>query len=325
MLYEALTLSDDWDVSTDMRAKQFVRDHGKTMRSQYVFPEPTPQGDELEIFSFTLRPQFKSKYGGKVILNFVDAPGEFYETYNSDARVIDKHDSLDSPSQRTTDIIDYLISCDGIILLLDPDRKEEDGDSYAALIEDLILEFQERSWHPDLESERLQQYLAFAVTKADKESLWQYAKSPVPLAKSIIGDRFYQKLARNYCYVDRRNPDNNRFAFFALSAVGRYMDKDGTWKTPVVDPAKPTSSTSTYQTGSEETTSSYSTASFGVPQSVEERLRNSRQETRNPLSQELPTLKKGVDARPFQVIEPINWLIRGIQENPPVRPHRPAS
>jgi Double-GTPase 2 len=324
MLYEALSLSNDWEVSLDSKARRFVRDHCRTINSDCIFPEPTQVANELEIFSFTLRPQFKGKYSGKVVLNFIDAPGEFYEILNADARVVGANGNGSEYAQKTMDIVDYLISCDGIIFLLDPERSQEEGDTYSMLIEDLILEFQERSQQSDLESERLQQYMAFTVAKADQESLWRRIESPAQLAQEIVGKRLFEKLEKNHCYVDRKNPANNRFAFFAVSSVGRYQDKDGNWQTPVVEPEEPTSSTSTYEHGFGSDPTGYSTlnSAYNPPQNMTERLKTNKADNRNQTPQSLRTLQRGVDARPFQIIDPINWLVKGIQENPPVRPQQ---
>lgn len=327
MLYEALALSNEWEVSLDKKARRFVRDHCKTINSDRLFPEPTPLADELEIFSFTLRPQFISKYGGKVVLSFIDAPGEFYETLNVNARVVGSHAHSAEQTPQTMDIIDYLISCDGIIFLLDPERRDEDGDTYSSLIEDLIFEFQDRSQQSDLESERLQQYMAFTVAKADKESLWQRIESPAQLAQEIVGSRLFEKLEKNHCYVDRKNPANNRFAFFAVSSVGLYQDQEGNWRSPVIDPQKPApSAPPIYEPNYVEDPTSYANPDFiynppqnNLPQSMQERLQANQVDSQTQAPQYLQTLQKGVDARPFQIIDPINWLVRGIQENPPIR------
>lgn len=324
MLYEALVLSEDWEVSVNSAGHRFIRNHITTIQSNHLFPEATMPSNELEIFSFTLKPQFKSRHDGKVVLNFVDAPGEFYEFYNHrlNAQLVIKNDSSDTQSQNLMDIIDYLISCDGIVFLLDPDRTKEAGDDYAILIEDLILEFQDRSKDSNLDTERLQQYMAFCVTKVDQENLWKRVSAPTQLVKEIVGHRLFEKLARNYCYVDAKDPGKNRFAFFAISSIGLYQDKDGSWKTPVIEPKEVPSERHTYEYGVGESTyaDSDTSSTYVFPLTIEERLNNSKTDSSEAASVcSLPTLQKGVDYRPFQVIDPIAWLVTSIQNDPPVR------
>ena len=146
MLHEALELSPEWEVTADKKALTFVRKQLDRLDGGY-FPGYTEKQQEIEMFSFMLRPQFDNKYKGKIVLSFIDAPGEFYESPKPNVRVVNQRGSSAGKSLEETeipmDIVDYLISCDGIIFLLDPEHSGKGKKAYATMIKDLILEFQE--------------------------------------------------------------------------------------------------------------------------------------------------------------------------------------
>ena len=365
MLYDALVLSKDWEVSADDEARQFVKKHTNEIEKGN-FPPPTEPSPTINIFTYTLRRQDSSTAtGSKILLNFIDAPGEVYEDIHSTKVQIAK-----PPSQRANaetqlgqnqnnliGIVDYLLSCDGIIFLLDPMPDKEKGDSYKSLLSDLFLEFQERSRKEDMKTERLQQYMAFCVTKVDKAEIWsqiwtkvqnpaelelatiQLEQAAKDLAEDVMGQKLFTSLETNFCV-------KNRYKFFSVASIGRYFDeKDKTWKEAVIypqtqeksntsepqaNPSLPPSPKSPYQrnrpqnlqaadTPSVEpnnTPSSNSSSTGGGGFASDDNTPNTPELPPTPK----PTINTKVKYEPFNVIEPIEWLIDSIQKQPPFPP-----
>ncbi len=331
MLYEALKDSEAWLVELDPIARKFIRKNSNYLRQGFFSP-PTETAKELEIFSYTLRRRISP--GSKIILNFIDAPGEFYENIlSAKGRVKGKNIISSTPlseEENKTPIIDYLMSCDGIIFLLDPENTEKNGGRYSSLLEDLFLEFQERSKRTDIDVDdpRLEQYMTFCVTKVDRKNFWNYRKDAQPFVEKILGKWMSLKKLQNFCRLEELNPEkrkkpskNNRCEFFCISSVGRYQ-KDGEWVSPVIYPEE----NGSIQPNTEQTESS-SSPSWGYdeevysPQSSKSSTgdwaSSGNQNYPDPVSENRPTIDSEAVLRPYNVLEPVEWLIKGIQANPP--------
>jgi hypothetical protein len=186
-LFEQLQHSKNWQLFVDTKAKKFANDFSTAMNNdnkEGTLPPPTSfhEGDEqqFDIFTYTLIPKNSQVSPSTIILEFIDAPGEFFENtdYNLDHYNLKVSDSL-SGGQRTYNIIDYLMSCHGVIFLLDYERsnqkmkKDDETKGYYDLLLNLFSEFQLRSPKLNKSSyQYIQQYMAFCVTKADKDGLW---------------------------------------------------------------------------------------------------------------------------------------------------------
>ena len=331
MLYEALKESEMWRIELDPIARKFISKNRDFIR-QGIFPPPNEKSKELEIFSYTLR---RKDIASKIVLNFIDAPGEFYEEMltakGSKGVVKDKNISSSTPlsEEKKTPIIDYLMSCHGIIFLLDPKNTVKNDGSYSSLLEDLFLEFQERSRRTDTEvnDPRLEQYMAFCVTKVDHENFWSYRKDAQPFVEKVLGKWMSLKKLQNFCRLEELNPEkrkkpskNNRCEFFCISSVGRYQ-KDGEWVPPIIYPEENNST----QPNSEQTKSSSglywddkeSYPSESSQSSTGDWASSGYQDSPEPVSENRPTIDPEAVLRPYNVLEPIEWLIKGIQTNPP--------
>jgi hypothetical protein len=280
-----------------------------------------------------------------ITLRFIDAPGEFYENLNVDARVIEtKH--------QDRDIVDYLMSCDGIIFLLDPKRFEsnqENSKSYHELLIDLFDEFKYRyNRNPPENQEKnqenrlpfvsnlLPQYLAFCVTKIDEKikngddekeeiDLWKEAEKPLELVQKIMGRELFDCL-NNFCHLDLHNPDDssrNRCNFYGISSIGRYLENTEFKEAVIhseVNPHQSHSEEDLFQTQKEQETPKDSESK----QSKEAWASNLNSERwANPENKpeseakSYTTIKSGVNLEPVNVVAPIEWLIRRIQAYPP--------
>jgi hypothetical protein len=345
MLYYALLLSKDWQVTADSEARRFVTESIDKIKAG-DFPPATQISGDLNIFTYTLARQNSSAIiGPKVVLNFIDAPGEFYEDIHRQTVQIAKpsNQSVSAETQvsqnqtNSMGIMDYLLSCDGIIFLLDPTRSNAEGHLYWRLLFDLFMEFQERSQQENMTNARLQQYMAFCVTKADIEDIWDQGKESADLVKDVMGHSLFTSLETGFCL-------ENRYSFYSVASIGRYFDNDSqSWKEAVLYPDIPDISNPSdahtnlssapsprrrYSQGKSHN-SQASDASSGQPSTRtspslssddDYGLFNQASITPEPPTPNQPTINTKVQYEPFNIITPIEWLINSIQREPPSRP-----
>jgi hypothetical protein len=380
-LYDALSRSELWTVEAiGQEAKEFVDKHLSKME-EGDFPERTlprrGSKENFKVFSYLIKPdqQQNSPNSSKsVTLNFVDAPGEFYEKSLTKGREM----LVSDQAGNSIDIIDYLLRCDGILFLLDPVvldpvYADERRESYSSLLRRLFMEFQDRArtLDPSLEEGRLEHYVAFGVTKVDRKEIWgdPMRLESHALAKSILGNRAFDRL-KNFFWkeqnVDKRKEEKenrqprskkNRCDFFSIAAIGRYWDEEkGEWLPAVIDPTQEepesspsgvdstdsvSSSDSPVDEGvyggyepedpahdnppngvkSNSTGSSASSTPFpSPPQPSSEEWGGNDESTAPAQSQgNVERINVDVDFESMGVIEPIEWLIQGIQNCPPRR------
>jgi hypothetical protein len=329
MLYDALLLRPGWTVAADTKARKFVTSHLKTIRMRGQFPAPTEVTAQTDVFRYILQEEQNGRADGEynqITLDFVDAPGEFYERpHLADRRVTGE-----------MDILDYLSSCDGIIFLLDPDRVDDslsdDEDDYHTMLLDLLLEFQERNISTGVSDDlRLGQYMAFCITKADKEPYWQQRESPQNLAEAVMGDTMYRMLGSNFLH-------HNRYQFFATSAIGRFQDPEtGSWlqniaysngqhtaaDNTLAEPVMTTTSIGTAYEPEQAIPESEpaAAASLRAPRRASPSwLPVSAESEAEPKQQHAPGVsianKRAIT--PFNIIEPLDWLIENMRREPPL-------
>lgn len=335
MLYSALEDSEEWIVQAgDDHADDFIDTHISDIDAGN-FPPATQPTANLNIFTYILKTQF-SQGTGSIVLNFIDAPGEFYEDIRGNAaKEVQIHEAQNN-QDTSGDIVDYLRSCDGIIFLLDPIRSKKQGESYKTLLLRLFREFQKRSRKNDKDiGTKLEQYMAFCVTKVDKEEIWSQGKKSAVLTKDVMGEQLFKKLRTNFCI-------EGRYEFFSVASIGRYKDKDGKSREAVIypdipetqppqrpqppQPPQPPQGSYVKGYGYEEgydpdapsgepnTPPSSSSSSDDDWESL-----NQTSNTPELPSTPLPTINTEVEYEPFNVIAPIKWLIDSIQKQPPSR------
>ncbi|MBD2463946.1 hypothetical protein H6G89_23370 [Oscillatoria sp. FACHB-1407] len=223
-LYQQLMSSPDWIVDCDRETGNFILNHLRMIQSGH-FPPPTSVKDRLEVLRFWLNANtnYSTDFGSNsnIEIVFINAPGEFYEDIP-----FRNNDFAKGEDDVVWDIVDYLVSCDGIVFLLDPLRSKEHGKNYSSLLWDLFYELLRRSETSNSDSTRLEQYLAFCVTKADREDVWQKAMNSESLVEEIVGERLFRRLLNNFSM-------KGRYECFTMSAIGRYQDASGEWQEPV--------------------------------------------------------------------------------------------
>lgn len=361
-LYEHLLKSGNWLVKGDEKAVDFVKDNSKNMNNEKkdgTLPQPTlyqpgQAENKIDIFTYTL--QHRNKFGQiPIILEFIDASGEFFE--NPDSTV-----EVSNGPETYKDIIDYLMSCHGIIFLLDPMRTigqaDKEREDYYSLLLNLFEQFQLRS-NPTLGLKPLEQYMTFCVTKVDEtDELWN-TKDSRDLVKEVMGANMWEYLINNYSQVNtkidaarREEPrQDNRCNFYATSAFGRCKNpQTGTSEkiieTPFVAhpdhnipdiPETNTPVTSSVDPHDNETWvwdddiprennpfPNNNPPSNNPPQPV---FGGGLDDMGKEFSEEIPPppqtiVKKGKTCSPINILEPVEWLIKSILNNPPILPQR---
>jgi GTPase SAR1 family protein len=310
MLLHCLQKDDSWVAVPDKEYLSTVKDNTNRIIEQGIFPLSTvPNKKQIEIINYYLNPSRYSKFKTeKIVLSFIDAPGEFFENLGiENVEVVQK----DNPSQPTyADIVDYLISCDGIIFLIDPKRSQEDRQSYRSLLIELLEECQRR-YYKNLETEidLLPQYFAFCITKIDEGDFWQEAENPIDWVKKIVGNEFFE-LLRNFCYFDLKQENNyrkNRCKFYGVSSIGRYLDEDGTYKEAIIYPSNSAQNSSK--------SSVLFTEEKSNCQSSNDEWASNTDDNSETNSTDIPKIKIGAKLKPINVTEPIKWLIEACQFN----------
>ncbi|MFQ5578388.1 MAG: hypothetical protein ACE5G8_15510, partial [Anaerolineae bacterium] len=205
----------------------------------------------------------------------------------------------------------------------------DDEDDYRTMLLDLMLEFQERNIKSGVSDDlRLEQYMAFCLTKTDKEPYWTQRKSPQNLIEAVMGDTMYRMLGANFCKP-------NHYNFFATSAIGRYQDSEtGDWleniaygngKTPSARRRAGLPAVTTTSIGQ-----AYEPEPAAAPAPADTGPRAPR---RSPTASWAPVSSAGGSPpveyapqvsiihrraiNPLNVLEPLDWLIESMRREPP--------
>ncbi|MBD2207417.1 hypothetical protein H6G33_34160 [Calothrix sp. FACHB-1219] len=337
ILYDVLKESDGWIVRPgNEEADEFITRNSEAIEN-CEFPARTEpdENEKLKIYSYKLTRE-NSKYQGSITLKFIDAPGEFYE------RLRDKNKKylVDDPDNPKADVIDYLMGCDGIIFLLDPDPDEQNQGKakYSTMLRNLFIDFNARNREKNnQEKKRLENYIAICVTKVDHDKIWEKAKNQGAdtYVEELIRPMMTLNKLKNDIWLEtdknQRNirSEHNRCQFFYTSVLGRY-EENGKWLSPYLpEQNEPTRNQDDngehiYGGSNNEPYPNYSnninqSASSGSNKSNDwGDINNSSEQTHHQKSKNPGgKIKPGSELRPFGVLEPIEWLIEGIQLHPP--------
>ncbi|WP_027405002.1 hypothetical protein [Aphanizomenon flos-aquae] len=318
------------------KAKKFVEHLLKNMNNETkdgILPLPTfyqPGESNVEILTYKLEP-LSSEFGSAtIILEFIDAPGEFFQ--NPDATLIINNADK---SSSYTNIIDYLMSCHGIIFLLDPLRKDDANDDYFGLLLDLFTTFQIRSYPPELPKVPiLEQYMAFCVTKVDQND--ELLKTPtMDLVKDVMGLKMWACLQNNFSSVEldfnkRQKPNkNNRCNFYSTSAFGRFKNEQGQAEKFLQYPSIPKAdipndlndipNNETWKWEEEYIPNNQPPINNSAPDR-RRTLEDIGQEIEVDNQPKLIVKQRKEGCNPSNIIEPLEWLIKSIIKHPPTLP-----
>lgn len=325
-LYRHINRSKDWNLEIHPEISDCFSDYSYSFDSGN-FPEvgfSLPKNyDAIQSLDYTLSPRSHSKVR-KVSLNFLAAPGEFYEhCFSEDVPVIDGPKSYD-------DVMHYYADCDGIVVLLDQERAIDDLEYFHRLMGNFLVSL--KNYCTTLKSSKSYSslpYLAFCLSKTDQyDSIWKCDGQPdiqpdmneiFSLVRRVIGETAFSIL-QGSCLLDLRRqyePTKNRCNFYYLSSLGRFFEKGEYKKADDVSqsdaPGRNASDKKKRQEPFlEETNKPKAGSQFFKSPSQEdsyfylERKDSSRFEVPSNSSLE-----------PLNIFAPIDWMINSIPDYPP--------
>lgn len=290
----------------------------------------------------------------EAVINFFDIGGEFY---GGDQRHRIREDLRININGKEITLLDYFLSCDGILFLLDYWRdggEKRHEKSQVQLLEELFREMDKRWKFLDSNTNNPQQnnsvkllepYVAFAVTKADHEDIENSGMSSIELVSKVLNlsdweDEVIINWFSNYFYIDKSKlarqieedsyeepSKSHRCQFFAISAIGAYYDEiSRRWKSGIIIPDESKPDPQEKKTDSQEKkTGDVFSSRSGKSNSPSPSDRFGRKERRNRNRKSKPQIIKGVRLDSINVVEPIEWFIEGILAHSPQLPSIPAS
>jgi hypothetical protein len=328
--------SDFKVIQRNEEAEQFIKENEKTLEQGIPLEGTRPEIEDIKVLSFTIK-QLSTLKEKTFKLDFVDAAGGWYEEIaegvsNGQIRSSENQEEL----SEAMNITDYLAQCDGIIFLLNPKRKIEETETHQYLIPRVLRSLQkyhlENSNSKSLmldKRNRLKQFMAFCITKIDKEEYWDKRDDPETLVKELLGGAISR--LDTYCYFDE-NKDNqeniqiNRCKFFALASIGRHQDNNQKWiestgitrqnfesnNTGVYSQDYWDKDTSTIETNKELNTCDNSQIFAWA--SGDKSVSSDENEIGNS-SLTISTIRPGFNYEHVNVLAPVEWLIKSINSN----------
>lgn len=226
MLYHYLNLSNQWRVLLDENTLDFIDFNKELLIEQGKFLPKTDISTNRTIYSYKLI----NNHNKQVIeLNFIDISGEL---------LLEKDLEINRQN-----VYDYFNSCHGIIFFISPletDPPFITKQSYTKLLGNLLNKMQIRSAN----TERLEQYVAFCITKVDHADFYETHQQSTPeeALLKLLGPNINLNWFNNYFHIkidEKKNrisdiPNkHNRCKFFYISPFGVYKDKNGLIKSPI--------------------------------------------------------------------------------------------
>lgn len=237
MLYHAfLSKHTEWTISADPAAREFVENARDLIFNGGIFPEKTV---ETRFYRYVIT--HKDRPNQPIELEFLDAAGELFEYYYDRERRADKPTiPQSSTEERMTnsspaEIFNYLKSCHGVLVFLDPARGSE-GEKQRPYAQLLFQLFEDLRDHFPEKRLRSGPYLAFCMTKSDGEkSLWEqrdidnercyratgdtaYCEESCPIYHRLLAPPFMEKELPGMV-------DPDIIHCYALSAIGRQSNE----------------------------------------------------------------------------------------------------
>jgi hypothetical protein len=340
-LYTELLKSEIWTVYFSTKSRVYINEIVDGLENGRC---PVPNNiliQKLTEYDYKLTGEKEPFKDINVMLRFIDAPGEFYEDPERAKERVEVEGK-----EVLIDILEYLSGCHGIIFLLDPEQEPLDEKKRLSFIlPKLMQHFHEQYVKPNAKVPKLQQYMAFCVTKVDQGDLWQESKDPEKLAKRLMGTNTYKYISNNWCLKPRLN-------FFPVSSIGRYKEGDQ-WKEVVNAPKQHDSQTnvpeqmdnqsnkesinkssildewlkpkiefeSQEKPNNKEPESSFTDSSDGGKYTLSPSFPSESEQS----SKGLTTFDVEKEPVPIGILEPVEWLIKEIRANPPSLPNQTST
>jgi len=309
-----------WKVEiTDPRTIEFVAQNRSLIMTKGEFMGGTEvrRGESPKVYSYKLK--HKEGIRKDIELDFFDLPGRFYlggEQYK-----------LEDGDGCSLSIAQYLNQCHGVVFLLSPldeDKSPLEGASYYDLLDRLFMDMQSarQSNSPELE-----QYVAFCITKVDHPEVHtSFCNSTAKESfLKLLGNNASLTWFRNFFHTEinsRKQELNsepskyNRCQFFYISPFGVYRDENKVPRSPVFvtkienDPMLPETSQNPnpiFQ-DSKQTADPYENILIDIPS----------YDNWGNKSSKIYQIDTKVAFSPINVLSPIQWLIRGIEQHLPI-------
>lgn len=330
-LYTELLNSENWTVYASQKSLNYINDIVGVLDNGIFPPFTNPKISKLKEYDYRLTGEEQPFKGVNVMLRFIDAPGEWYENPDLGKQKVEVEGQ-----ELSIDILEYLSGCHGIIFLLDPEQKRlPEKKKLSFVLLKLMQEFHERynAQFQDNKVRKLQQYMAFCVTKVDKGDFWQESVEPEKFAKRVMGTEIYQRLQNNFCLGKRLN-------FYPVSSIGRYKEGEQ-WKEAVnyLEQNDPEPTDNQSNEVSRQNQSIFDILNPKIEFEPQKELTNQEPSSTNSSADDnygglspsspseseqsskgLTTFDVEKEPVPIGILEPIEWLIKEIRANPPSLP-----
>jgi hypothetical protein len=265
-LYIAVNRSEqDLNIfGVDDTSTEFMVESNRILVNEHRFPTAT---DRVGSYSWVMNmtsvvdQQKKTRLGRQTTaqvpvptqfnIDLRDAPGGFFGTQQSQPRPLSPSRTVygagNGPSRvpDTEDMTDYLGGCEGLLLLIDPVREQELGDSHEYFRSTLLRVAQRRlaSMPP---GSRLPHYVAICITKFDHPQVYRFARLKgyrtydetdpylFPRVHEEDAKIFFRDFCRNSAMSDADLITNaldryfhpQRIRYFVTSAIGFYPHRN---------------------------------------------------------------------------------------------------
>ncbi len=250
-----------WRVtSKDAGAVSVLSELANVLAVKRMFPAGTQVGTNTRLSWSFLGQNHANESHIEFALEFLDVSGRLFEDQwtrddkgeNADVDELDFDEVRGEPGLGTRDevakeqLVEHLVTCDGIIYLFDPIREEDDGNGFQ-YFNQMLDEVVSRTFtNGKLVGNRLPHQLAVCITKFDDPRVLGRAMTPrdlAVLAEKPGRPRIEQKVARRYfSMLCQERPDNSaqhirdsilsnfyldRISFHATSSIGFYIGPNG--------------------------------------------------------------------------------------------------
>jgi GTPase SAR1 family protein len=306
-------------VINDQDTDNFITEKLRLINDERKFVPSTKKNvrngrGEYKVYSYNL---INDSDKENIELKFFDLPGEFYVDPSGN-RIVDENNTELS-------IVQYLTQCHGILFLMSPLKEDSGQNSYFRLLSDLLRGMQRENNN----LQKLEQYIAFGITKADHEEVYnkfsgtRYAeKSMLEILGGNIGLNWLETFF--HVQIDPRRQilyeqpsEYHRCRAFYISCFGVYKD-NGKFVSPVLlekskgedenSNSEPSQSPNPIFESTSNTNDLYDELLGGI---------ESYDNPPEPSISKIYVIDEKAPFNAINVISPIDWMLKGIKQCPP--------
>jgi len=226
MLYHQL-LADNvrWDVHIhNDKTHRFIKMAREYLLEDHKFPEKTA---EHTLYVYEVHDK---RHDRRFVLELMDVPGEladnyYHENLRDQPLQVRQQDGNNQSSLTPRELFNHLVTCDGILVFLDPERFERSDNETRYSYRQMLIQFLEELREYRRQHATDAPYLAFCITKVDaKKDYWHKQKDAVAAngRHAEVSNGFIaEKLTKTF--MDRLPSlhPTERIGYFLISSVGR--------------------------------------------------------------------------------------------------------